>query len=98
DVGVGRYVVLSTSARDRRRAELIVEAFDAVKAELVVLVKIPDLLATEVLIDVLAEDLALDGVVGLKAEGVGVLRDVVPAVAAAGNEQIRHVFRIVVVD
>src|SRR6202022_1071180 len=82
----------------RRRAELSIEAFDAIEAELVVLEEIADLLAAEILVDVLAEDLALDGVVRLPAERVGVIGNIVPAVAAAGYEQIRDFLRGDVID
>src|SRR5207247_7918384 len=59
DVGVGRNIVLATG--DRRRAQLRIEALDAIEPEFVVLVEVSDLLAAETLRDVLAEDLALDG-------------------------------------
>src|SRR6267143_6412597 len=73
DVRVGRDIVLPARARDRRRAELIIEASHAVETKFVVLEEIPDLLATEVLFDVLGEDLALDGVVRLPTERHGVI-------------------------
>ena len=73
--------------------ERILDAVEPVGTELIVrsLQEVPDLLAREVLRDVLTEDLAFDGVVRLPSEGVGILRHVVPAVAARGDEQVRHV-------
>src|SRR3954453_16836974 len=78
--------------------DLHVETLDAVLAEVVVLVEVRDLLAGEVLLDVVAQDLALDRVVGLPAERVGVLGGVVPAQAPGGDEEVRHLLLVEEVD
>ena len=96
DVGVARLV------RDPRHHRLLrhvhVQAGRAVGAEVVVLEEVGDLLALEVVGDVLPEDLALDEIVRLPAERVRMLLDVVPAAAAGGHEDVRHAGRVEVVD
>ena len=67
---------------------LVLDAGEAALSEVVVLVEDADLLAGEVLLEVLAEDLALDRVVGLPPERVRLGRAVVPARAAGGDEDV----------
>ena len=92
DVGVGRVVGLL--ADHHRGRELVQQALDPVLAELVVLVEEPDLLAREVLLDVLAEDLPFPDVVELPAERLRLLRRVVPALAPRRDEHVRHLLRV----
>ena len=92
DRGVGRVVGLL--GHDLLGRDLVVQALDAVLAELVVLVEEADLLALEVVLHVLAEDLALADVVELPAEGLGQLGRVVPALAARGDEHVRHLLAV----
>ncbi len=67
---------------------------EAALAEVVVLVEHADLLAGEVLLEVLAEDLALDRVVRLPAERVRLGRAVVPAGATGGDEDVGHLLGV----
>ena len=77
---------------------MLVETLHAVPAEVVVLVEVRDLLAGEVLRDVVAEDLALDHVVRLPAERVRVRLGLVPAAASGRDEQVRHALAVQEVD
>ena len=95
DVRVARLVGLARD--DLRLGDVAVQALGAVAAEVVVLAEVRDLLALELLGDVLAEDRALRGVVGLPAERVRVLVGLVPAHAARGDEQVGHPRRVQVV-
>ena len=66
----------------------------AALAEVVVLVEHADLGVGEVLLEVLAEDLALDRVVGLPPVRHGLGAAVVPARAARRDEQVRDLGRV----
>ena len=86
DVDVGVDVALL--GRDHRGRDLVVQALDPVLAELVVLVEERHLLAREVLLHVLPEDLALAHVVDLPAERLRLCRGHVPALAAGCDEHV----------
>ena len=92
DVDVGVDVALL--ADHHRGRDLVVEALDSVHAELVVLVEVGDLLAGEVLLHVLPEDLPLTHVVELPAERLGVGRRLVPALAAGCDEHVGHLLGV----
>src|SRR5204863_9271856 len=79
-------------------ADLLLQAGEAALPEVVVLVEDADLLAREVLLDVVAEDLALDLVARLPAERVRMRLGVVPARAPRRDEQVRDLRRVEVVD
>ena len=78
--------------------QLVLDALQAALAEVVVLVEHADLGVGEVLLEVLAEDLALDRVVGLPAERLGLGGAVVPARAAGGHEHVGHLGGVEVTD
>ena len=80
-------------ADHHRGWDLVGQALYPVLAELVVLVEEADLLAREVLLHVLAEDLPLAHVVDLPAERLRVLR-VVPARAAGRDEHVGDLLRV----
>jgi hypothetical protein len=86
DVRVARHVGLL----GRDRAEDLLDAGQAVPAEVVVLAEEADLLAGVRLLDVGRQDLALDRVVRVEAERARILVRLVPAAAAAGHEEVRH--------
>src|SRR6266568_2696942 len=92
DVDVGRIVGLL--ADHHRGRELVAQALDPVLAELVVLGEEADLLAREVLLHVLAEDLPLPDVVQLPAERLRVRRRVVPALAPGRDEHVGDLLRV----
>ena len=96
DVGVAGGVALRL---DDLVAEELLDALLGVLAEVVVLQEEADLGVGHVLGDVLADDLALDLVVGLPAEGhrpgLGV---VAPAERAGGDEEVRHLLVVEEVD
>src|ERR1700733_8071375 len=73
---------------------LVLDPGESALPEVVVLVEDADLLTGEGLLDVLAEDLALDRVVGLPAERVRLRRPVVPAWAARRDEQVGDARRV----
>ena len=91
DVGVRRGV---GGRRQLGLGDLVLDALEQVLAELVVLVEDADLLALEVLLHVVAEDLAFPDVVKLPAERVRQLGRVVPALAAGRHEHVGHLLRV----
>src|SRR5581483_2095378 len=86
----GHAGLIGLRGHDAARGDLVLDAGQAALPEVVILAEHADLLAGEVLLEVLAEDLALDRVVGLPAERVRLTRALVPARAAGGDEDVRN--------